>query len=272
VATADASEVIRSPEVDAVLVLTRHDLHAPLVIEALEAEKHVFTEKPLGLTGEELDAITKARERARGDVMVGFNRRFAPLVGEIQDHFAGRRHPLVMHYRVNAGYVPPEHWAHDPREGGGRILGEACHFIDLCHHLAGALPTRVFAESIAGDSRYRSDDNVAITLRFADGSIATILYTAMGDSSQAKEHLEVFGEGKMAVLEDFRSLALSGRGRKRRARSANQDKGFRAEMRLFLEAVKRGGEMPIPFAESLASSRATLSAVVSLRTGNPVPL
>ncbi len=271
-ATADTQEVLASPDVDAVFVLTRHDLHAPLAVRALEAGKHVFTEKPLAMSGEQLDDIRKAREQSRGDVMVGFNRRFAPFVQNVLEHFAGRTHPLLMHYRVNAGFIPHDHWIHDPVEGGGRILGETCHFIDLCQHLAGALPTRVSAESIAGDSRYRSDDNVTITLRFADGSVATVLYTAMGDNRQGKEYLEVFGEGRMAVLDDFRTLALSAKGRTHRTKSANQDKGFVEEMRRFLAAVRAGGEMPIPFAQSAASTRATLAALESLRRGTPVTL
>jgi len=204
--------------------------------------------------------------------MVGFNRRFAPLVREIEKHFADRTHPLVMHYRVNAGVIPGDHWIHDPHEGGGRIRGEGCHFIDLCHHLAGAPPTRVFAEGIAGDTRYRGDDNVSITMRFADGSIATVLYTALGDSRQAKEHLEVFGEGRIARLDDFRSLELHSGGKTRKERSANQDKGFEEEMRRFLAAVREGGAMPIPFEQLVGTTRATLAAVESLRTGAPVDL
>ena len=271
-ATASAGDVIGSSEVDAVFVLTRHDLHGRLVVQALEAGKHVFTEKPLALTGEELDAIAKAREASPGDVMVGFNRRFAPLVTKLAAHFAGRTHPLVMHYRINAGVIPPEHWIHDPREGGGRILGEGCHFVDLCQHLAGAPPTRVFAECIAGDTRFRGDDNVAITLRFADGSVATLLYTAMGDSRQGKEFLEVFGEGRAARLDDFRTLELQSGGRTVREKSANQDKGFEEEMRRFLAAVRTGGEMPVPWEQLAGTTRASLAAVESLRTGAAVDL
>jgi predicted dehydrogenase len=170
-ATSDAEEVLASEEVDGIFVLTRHHLHAPLVIRALEAGKHVSTEKPLALSVEELDAVAAAREASRGDVMVGFNRRFAPLVAAIREHFGGRRHPLTLHYRINAGFLPPDHWVHDPVEGGGRILGEACHFVDLLQHLAGAPPARVHAEAIEGGGHYRSDDNVCLTLRFADGSV-----------------------------------------------------------------------------------------------------
>jgi polar amino acid transport system substrate-binding protein len=241
-------------------------------VRALEAGKWVFTEKPLALTAEQLDAIARARADAAGDVMVGFNRRFAPLVAELAAHFAGRRHPLVMHYRVNAGPLPPEHWVHDPREGGGRLVGEGCHFVDLLQHLAGAPPVRVFAESIAGGARWRTDDNVALTLRFADGSLGTIVYAALGDPRQPKERLEVLGEGRVAALEDFRELRLAAGGRVRRLRSAGQDKGFEEEMRRFLESVRRGGPMPIPFEQSLATSRATLAALESLRRGAPVEL
>lgn len=272
VASARAEDVIADPDVDVVFVLTRHDLHAPFVVQALEAGKHVFTEKPLALSHAELDAIAKAREGARGDVMVGFNRRFAPLVTALAGHFAGRSQPLVMSYRVNAGFIPREHWVHDPVEGGGRILGEACHFVDLLQHLAGAAPVRVSAECIAGGAKFRGDDNVIATLRFADGSIGTVLYTAAGDDRVAKERLEVYGEGGVAILDDFRTLELSRGGRARSERSPGQDKGFAEEMRRFLAAARAGDPMPIPFEQSLASTRATLAIVESLRTGAPVAL
>ncbi len=271
-ATSKADEVFADPDVDVVLVLTRHDLHAPFVVKALAAGKHVFTEKPLALRREELDEIVKAREGAPGDVMVGFNRRFAPLVGKLTEHFAGRKQPLVMTYRVNAGFIPADHWVHDPVEGGGRILGEACHFVDLLQHVAGAPPVRVSAECIAGGARCRGDDNVIATLRFADGSIGTVIYTAAGDDRRPKERLEVFGEGGIALLDDFRALELSRGGRVRTERSPGQDKGFKEEMARFLAAVRSGGAMPIPFEEALTSTRATIAILESLRSGAPVLL
>jgi predicted dehydrogenase len=271
-ATTDPAEVLAHPDVDAVVILTRHDLHAPLVVRALEAGKHVFVEKPLALSYEELEAVERAQATAGRSVMVGFNRRFAPLVEKLAAHFAGRAAPLVMHYRVNAGFLPSDHWVHDPVEGGGRLLGEGCHFVDLLHSLAGARPTRVFAECIGGGSRYRGDDNVAVTLRFADGSIGTLTYTALGDPSLGKESLEVYGEGGQAILDDFRTLLLA-RGRKtERMRAANQDKGFGLEMRRWVAAVADGGPPPIPFEELAATTRATLAAAESLRTGAPVDL
>ncbi|MEE9607283.1 MAG: bi-domain-containing oxidoreductase [Myxococcota bacterium] len=268
-ATADPEEILGNAEVDAVFILTRHNLHAPLILRALARGKHVFTEKPLALTRDELDAIAEARAGGATDVMVGFNRRFAPLVGAIREHFTGRTHPLAMHYRINAGRLPNDHWVHDPVEGGGRILGEVCHFVDLLQFLAGAPPTRVSADAIAGDSRFRSDDNVALSLCFADGSIGTLLYTALGDPSVPKEHLEVFGEGRVAILEDFRSLELVADGRRKRTKSANQDKGFESELRRYLEALRSGSQIPIPFEESAATTRATLAALESLRSGEP---
>ncbi len=267
-ATADAQEVISDPGVDAVFVLTRHHLHAPLACDALRAGKSVFTEKPLAMCAEELEEIAKIREEANGpDVMVGFNRRFAPLVDEIRDHFSGRTEPLVMHYRVNAGFIDNDHWTQDPVEGGGRILGEGCHFVDLMHSLAGAPPVRVFAESIPGSGRFRADDNVSITTRFADGSVGTLIYTSMGDARLEKEVLEVFSEGKVALLDDYRALRLLGGGSEKKSKSANQDKGFDREIREFLEAVHSGDVMPIPFEESVGTTRITLAALESLRSG-----
>ena len=268
--TSRAEDVLEHPDVDVVFILTRHDLHAPLAIQALQAGKYVFTEKPLALSHEQLEELEKARAGSRGDVMVGFNRRFAPLVARMREHFQDRAHPLVMSYRVNAGPIPDDHWVHDPVEGGGRILGEACHFVDLLHALAGGAPIRVSAQCIAGGARYRGDDNAILTLCFADGSIGTVVYTAAGDDQMPKERLEVFGEGAMAVLEDFRSLELARGGRRRRQRTANQDKGFEEEIRRFLDAVRRGGPMPIPFEEAAASTWATLAAMDSLRQGTSI--
>jgi len=267
-----AEEVLRNDDVDVVFVLTRHDLHAQLVIAALDAGKHVFTEKPLALSLDQLEAISKAREGARGDVMVGFNRRFAPMVTKLKEHFSARAHPLALTYRVNAGFIPSDHWVHDPVEGGGRILGEACHFVDLLHHIVGAPVQRVFAENFAGSAKFRGDDNVIVSLRFADGSVGSLLYTAAGDDRISKERIEVYGDGAVAILEDFRSLELARAGRGRTERSSNQEKGFPEEMQRFLEAVRSGGPMPIPFEQSRASTMATLAITESLRTGAPVAL
>jgi predicted dehydrogenase len=266
-ATSSATQVIEDPGVHSVFVLTRHDLHASLVAQALRAGKHVFCEKPLALCESELAEIESAHADSAGGVMVGFNRRFAPLVRQLSGHFEDRSHPLMMQYRINAGFIPYDHWVHDPVEGGGRILGEACHFVDLLQCIAGSPPVRVSAEAIAGDSRFRSEDNVAVSLRFADGSVGSILYCATGDPSISKERLEVYGEGRTAILDDFRSLELASDRRSQTTRAANQDKGFNEETSLFVKAVHAGSPMPIPFEQLTATTRATFAILESLRTG-----
>ena len=267
-----AEEVISDPEVDAVFVLTRHDLHAAMAVQALDAGKWVFTEKPLALNHDELAPLERALLASQGGLMVGFNRRFSPFAQEIRSHFEGRSSPLMLRYRINAGFIPADHWVHDPVEGGGRIIGEACHFVDLLQYLVGAVPTRVFSEAITGGSRFRTDDNMEISLRFADGSIASITYTSMGDARLSKERLEVFGEGRVAVLDDFRLLELFRDGRLQRRKSREQAKGFREELGSFLAAVRSGDPSPIDMMQLLATTRATFAALESLQSGQPVSL
>jgi predicted dehydrogenase len=230
IATSDEDEVFRDPAVGAVFVLTRHDQHARQVIKAFQAGKHVFVEKPLCLNLEELKEIESVyssliTQNSSLILMVGYNRRFAPMAFQLKSFLANVHGPLVMHYRVNAGYIPSDHWVQDPEQGGGRIIGEVCHFVDFLTFLTGTLPKRVDARALPGDGRYR-DDNVIITLEFADGSLGTITYVASGDAAFPKERVEIFGGGTIAVLDDFRRLELVQRGRKKVHRSRlRQDKG-----------------------------------------------
>jgi predicted dehydrogenase len=265
----EADAILTDPNTDAVVIATRHNLHARQVVAALDAGKHVFVEKPLALTLEELDTILAAQERAGKVLLVGYNRRFSPLACELAGFFADRRSPLVMNYRVNAGPIPPESWIHDPAIGGGRIVGEVCHFIDLAAFLAGAPPVSVYAQGVAPGSGVRSDDNVLITIGFGDGSLCSIAYVASGDTSAGKERLEVLGAGSFAILDDFRLLDLRRAGKQRVIRKFVQDKGHRAEMQVFVEAVRRGREPPIDIAMMAAVSRSTFAAVDSLRDGFP---
>jgi polar amino acid transport system substrate-binding protein len=236
---------------------------------AMEAGKTVFVEKPLALSWEELAELWDLHERCNGRLMVGFNRRFAPLTRQLAEFFAGRSEPLTMVYRVNAGYLPKEHWYHDPLQGGGRLLGEACHFIDLLGHLAGAPAQSVFAECMDDAGRYRHD-NVLINLRFSNGSIGTVIYTANGDARLPKERLEVFGQGSTAVLDDFQRLELY-RNRQRRVVTARaQDKGHAEEVRRFIDAQRQGGALPISFEACVQSTAATLAARDALRLGVPL--
>ena len=253
----------------AVVIATRHNLHAGQGIAALKAGKHVFVEKPLCLTEEELGEILAERERAGKLLLVGYNRRFSPLASELAAFLAGRRAPLVMCYRVNAGVIPAESWIHDPAIGGGRIVGEVCHFIDLAAFLAGAPPVSVHCQGVAPGSSARNDDNVLATVGFGDGSLCNIAYVASGDASAGKERLEVMGDGAWAVLEDFRMLELRRGGKRRVIRKFVQDKGHAAELRAFVEAVRSGGPSPIDVATLAAVSRATFAALESLRHGLP---
>jgi predicted dehydrogenase/threonine dehydrogenase-like Zn-dependent dehydrogenase len=265
---ADAAAVIDDEEVNLVLVATRHDLHAELVRLSLLRGRHVFVEKPLALSEEELEQVIAAAQESDGQLMVGFNRRFSPLARAAKDFFAGRQSPLSINYRINAGRIPREHWIQDPREGGGRIIGEVCHFIDLMHFLTGALTTRVYAEAIASRNREVVDeDSVFITLRFSDGSNGVIAYLAEGDKALAKERVEIFGAGKSFVLDDFRGSLAYVNGREKETRLRVQDKGQADEVRAVCEVVLKGTPAPIALDDLTTTTRATFRIRESLRTG-----
>jgi predicted dehydrogenase/threonine dehydrogenase-like Zn-dependent dehydrogenase len=269
--TTDENQVLRDPSVNTVVVATRHHLHARQVLAALAAGKHVFCEKPLCLTEEELGQIAEASGSPTAphpQLMVGFNRRFAPMAIRMKE-FLDLHEPLVMHYRVNAGFIPADHWVQDPEQGGGRIRGEVCHFVDLLTFLAGSLPVWVEAQPLANSGRY-SDDNVAVTLRFENGSLGTIHYLANGDKAFSKERVEAFGGGAAAILEDFRRLELVRSGRSQVVRTRlKQDKGHAGEWEAFARSIRSGTPAPIPISELVAVSLATLRIALSRSTGEP---
>ncbi|HET6177591.1 MAG TPA: bi-domain-containing oxidoreductase [Candidatus Sulfotelmatobacter sp.] len=272
--TTDAAKLIHDPEINAVVIATRHHLHASQVLAAVAARKHVFCEKPLCLTEDELRSIASAylgiASNERPALMVGFNRRFAPMVARMKTFLAPISKPLALHYRVNAGYLPPDHWVNDREQGGGRILGEVCHFVDLVMFLAGSPIVEVEARMIGNVGRY-SGDNVLVSLRFANGSQGTISYLASGDRSYSKERIEVFGGGAVAVLEDFRRLELVRDGRTETIHSRwRQDKGHRSEWAAFAEYVQRRSDAPIGFEEIVCTTLATLRINESAATGKPL--
>jgi polar amino acid transport system substrate-binding protein len=273
-AAADAADLLLDPEIDAVVIATRHDAHAALVIDALKANRHVFVEKPLAVRPEELEAIAAALRSLPNPplLMVGFNRRFAPAVRVAREFFASNSEPLCLRCRVNAGYLPPANWLHDPETGGGRITGEGCHFVDLALHLAGSRPVQVFAQALPDGGRYRHD-NVSLQIRFANGSLATVDYLANGDKRLPKEAIEIFGGGAAAIIDDFRRVTLARHGKLRRLGHwwSGPDKGHRAELKAFIEAVRRGGPSPVPFDEAARSMRVTFRLLDALRAGLPVP-
>ncbi|MGA2979162.1 MAG: bi-domain-containing oxidoreductase [Terriglobales bacterium] len=271
------AELLQDPEIKAVLIATRHNLHASQTLSALRAGKAVFCEKPLCLAEAELAALvcakspraTSAEENAPL-LMVGFNRRFAPMAVQIKQFLSQIHEPLAIHYRVNAGYIPADHWVNDPEQGGGRILGEVCHFVDFLCFLAGACPVEVHAQTVGNPGQY-SLDNVVASLKFANGTLGTISYLANGDKSASKERVEVFGGGAVAILEDFRRLELIHNGRKQVTRARwRPDKGHKAEMQAFVNALRGEAPPPVPFEQVVGSTLATLRLQNSCQTGQPL--
>jgi predicted dehydrogenase/threonine dehydrogenase-like Zn-dependent dehydrogenase len=264
----DAQSVIDDSEANLIVVATRHGSHAELTRLALEHGKHVFVEKPLALNDTELDRVLEAASNSQGRLMVGFNRRFSPFAARARDIFAGRQSPLSIVYRVNAGRLPREHWTQDPSEGGGRIIGEVCHFVDLMQFLTDAPPTSVYAEGVAaGRGDIVGEDSVLITLQFGDGSNGVVAYLAEGDKSLAKERIEVFGEGKTFVIDDFRSARLYAGGREKKENLRQQDKGQPEEARVACAVVAEGKPAPITLEQLEATTRATFRIIDSLRMG-----
>jgi predicted dehydrogenase/threonine dehydrogenase-like Zn-dependent dehydrogenase len=284
----DPDRIINDPTIDTVAILTRHNLHAQQVIAALDAGKNVFCEKPLAISDEELDRIeeylanirqaderagvnqTKGAPECAQILTVGFNRRFAPMLKQLNAFLLGRKEPLVAHYRVNAGYIQMGHWLHDPEVGGGRLIGEGCHFIDALTFLVGSRPISVVAQALPDLGRY-SEDNILLSFTFADGSLGTLAYLANGDKAFPKERLEVFCEGRAAVLDDFRTLELVNHGRRSVVRSMlHQDKGHRAEWQAFVHAILTTGEPPIPYDQVVGVTRASFAALQAIRSGGMV--
>jgi predicted dehydrogenase len=270
-AASSNEEILNDPNINAVAILTRHDSHADLVVKALKAGKHVFVEKPLAINSNQLSAISK--QLAKTDnclLLTGFNRRFAPLAQQLKSSIVNRQSSMYVHYRVNAGYIPLNHWTQDPEIGGGRIIGEACHFIDFSTFLVGAPPISVTAHSLPDGGKYR-EDNVSMTFTFPDGSIAVVDYLANGDKSFPKERIEVFCDGMVAVLDDFVSLQTVKDGKKKEAKGA-QDKGHINEWKAFVKSIRDGGGPPIPYEQLIGVTRSSFAAVESLRTQETVKI
>jgi predicted dehydrogenase len=258
-ASTDIAATIADPAAQALVIATRHDSHAALVQQALAAGKHVFVEKPLCLTTAELEAIEASIAQSSGLLMVGFNRRFAPLLLDLRQQLSRLPGPRAFVYTCNAGAIPAEHWTQDPERGGGRLLGEACHFVDLLRHLAGS-PIEQLQLLAAADSK-PCPDTLTLSLRFADGSIGTVHYLANGSKAFPKERLEVFAAGRVLRLDNYRTLKAWGIPGFRTRRRLAQDKGQLACCSAFLEAIRSGGPAPIPAAELLEVQRWLLQAV-----------
>jgi polar amino acid transport system substrate-binding protein len=255
-------DVFADPGLDAVVIATRHDFHAPYTLQGLKSGKHIYVEKPLAINKDQLQEIVRVYDESDRDVLVGFNRRFAPHIERCKGFFAQRQAPMFINYRINAGYVPPDHWMQNKEEGGGRIIGEVCHFIDLCQFVCQSEYQSVFAQNIGNDVLR---DNVAITVKFEDGSLANVNYLANGDTSFPKERMEIFCENAIAVVDDFRLLHLV-RGGKPNIVKGHQDKGHKHQMELWIQSFKEGKGVPVPFPESVNATIATFMVHESLNT------
>lgn len=271
---ADGIEGILKNDTHALVVATRHDSHAESVVAGLNAGKHVYVEKPLALTVSEWQSIAEALQKAESrQLMVGYNRRFAPLTSKLTAHFKELKSPLMINIRVNAGAIPADHWIQDPQAGGGRLIGEGCHFIDLASALAGSLPVEVYAIATRHPEKSAvTNDNVIVSLKFANGSAASVTYTSTGSKAMPKEHIEVFGGGRSAVLTDFKSLVLfQGEAKSKTIRLTSQDKGQKVMLQSWWNGL-RSGRPCIPSDELLITSLASIRAVESLMVGMPLPV
>lgn len=256
-----AEDVLDDDATATVFIATRHDSHAKYVKQAVTGGKHVFVEKPLCLNETELHEIVDCWQERKPILMVGFNRRFAPLAAVVKSQFGSGR--MSMIYRVNGGQIPSNTWIQDKQLGGGRILGEMCHFIDFLIFMNGSLPTRVFAAAMQDPNDL--DDTLCVNLSFENGSIGTINYFSNGAKSVPKEYIEIYKGGATALLNDFKALEIHGRGTLVRKKLLNQDKGQKVMVERFVKAIRGIGESPIPLRETYATTMATFNVLESLR-------
>ncbi len=262
-ATTDFSRVLNDAEVNALLITTNHDSHAQLVSQTLAAKKHVFVEKPLALTEEQLKVVAAAvTEHPEQQLAVGFNRRFSPHMARCQQLLRGRSSAITVNMLINAGEIPAEHWVHDPLVGGGRIIGEACHFIDLMVFLSGSLVQSVTAQRLGAASGVR-DDKMAITLLMQDGSVCSICYFANGSKSFPKETLHIFSDNRVLAVDNFRRTTGFGFKNFKSLKTSRQEKGHQQQFKTFFDRIVTGGEWLIPYSELENVALAAIAAVTA---------
>ncbi|MCS4049238.1 bi-domain-containing oxidoreductase [Salinibacter ruber] len=274
--TTDLQPLLDDDAIDAVFIATRHSTHAEFAVRALEAGKHVFVEKPMVVTEEQLSALHEAYEAAQEGhqtgFMVGLNRRFAPMVQDLQEAILEGQ-PLQMIYRVNSGPIDTDSWLHRPEEGGGMLVGEMVHFIDLMQHVCGEGPAEVYAQSLTLGRADRADhDNLSITVTFDEGSTGTLCYNTVGDSGASKERLEVYGGGSVGALDDFRRLEVTKNGSTSTSRAWSQDKGQPNQIEATVEAFRERGRGPVPFDELIAGMQVVFAVQESLQIGQAVDI
>lgn len=266
--SSDTNDILNSKTINTVFIATPHNSHADLTRKCLEAGKSVFVEKPLAMNYEQLIAVIETKAKYDKPLMVGFNRRFAPICKEIKKEFQNLSEPLVVNIRVNAGFIPKNHWTQQEEVGGGRIIGEMCHFIDLMQFFTESEPVQVYANCIDTQSdKITNQDNISITLKFKNGSVCNLVYLANGDKALPKERIEVFGAGKTAVINDFRSGELYKNNKCVTLKS--EGKGHKEEVSEFLKTLVEGTEAPITFRSICLTTLTTFKIIDSLQTGLP---
>ena len=265
----EPDDILKDNNINTVFIATPHSSHSDLVIKALEAGKNVYVEKPLSIDIGQLNSVIKVKsEYPEQLMMVGFNRRFAPVCLAIRQEFKNMSEPMVINIRVNAGLIPKEHWIQNPEIGGGRIIGEMCHFIDLMQYFTDSEPIKVFAESIAAkNSKITPDDNIAIIVKFSNGSVGNLTYLANGDNSMPKEKIEVFSGGSIGVINDFKDGVFHRNGKSISLKSSG--KGHREEIRAFMNALSTAGQIPISYRSIYLTTLTTFKIIDSLKTGLP---
>jgi polar amino acid transport system substrate-binding protein len=305
IASTDYESMLKDESINTVFVTTQHNTHTKFICESLEAGKHVFVEKPLAINEEQLAKLKLVVESLSGSpkgvslsssdeadssspdlnlnsknlnsggcpiLMAGFNRRFSPHADLLKKYFSKRTSPIFMTYRINAGIIPPDVWIQDPEIGGGRIIGEGCHFVDFCSHIIGQNVVEVQAQCVSTDNAgLIAEDNVSINLKYADGSVANILYVALGSADIAKERCEIFANESVAVMEDFCKTACSGKLGKEKL-AGKQAKGFAQELEAFFTSIKNGSEAPIPFDSLINTTEVGFAVLKALQTKSTVVL
>ncbi len=259
----DYHELLTDKNIDAVLIATRHNLHAKMIVDALNAGKHVFVEKPLAMNVDEIKLILSAYKKAGKQLMVGFNRRFSPHALKAKA-LLGEAANLVINCRVNAGFVPSESWVHDASEGGGRVVGEVCHFVDLIQYLSGSLPEKIYAEATSE----KGADNLIITLKMKNGTVANILYASQGDKLLPRERIEVFSEKAVCVLDNFKTLFFAKDGQSKKAKLFSLDRGYKGEFEAFFENIIKGSAA-IEIEELIYTTLVTFAILDSIKSGEP---
>jgi polar amino acid transport system substrate-binding protein len=273
--TTDYKKLLEDEEINIIMITTPHSSHAPLVAESLKAGKHVYVEKPLAINMNQLQQVIAAFNNMPAGLrlMVGFNRRFSPFTAALHKWLSFTNEPMVVNCRVNAGFVPLERWEQDPDVGGGRIVGEVCHFVDLIMYLTGAYPIQVYAQAMKPSGKFLSKDNLVITIKMSNGSVASITYTASGDKSFPRERIEVFRGGVVGIIENFKKASFTRNGRAVHKRNLlNADRGHRAEIETFFSIIRNNTPSPVSLKDYVLTTMTTFSIIESLKCGEPVEI